>query len=32
MPKGSNNIDNKYEDQFILMKEKIENNKKGIEN
>ena len=27
MPKGSNNMENKNEEQFILMKEEIENNK-----
>ena len=27
MPKGSNKMENKNEEQFILMKEEIENNK-----
>ena len=30
MPKGSNNMENKNEDQFILMKEEIENNKQEM--
>ena len=30
MPKGSNKMENNNEDQFILMKEEIENNKQDI--
>ena len=30
MLKGANKMENKYEDQFILMKEEIENNKQDM--
>ena len=30
MPEGSNKMENKNEDQFILMKEEIENNKQDM--